>query len=256
MIGRTNAGGGGGLNFSVVGGTTTPSSKKENLLWVNTASKITSYMFSATEPESPTEGMVWIQVGTSSITEFNALKKNCIKVYPIAALQYIGGVWKSVESKCYQGGQWVEMWNGKLYWYGNKYEYAGGEWTSNNFAYASANIVAPIFGDDYMQITSTAASSNACISGKEEAIDLSDYTTLTAKVTCLNTSGYQELLVLNNRDSQPSGNVLAYAQFVRNGVKQSETVEIDLTGINQKAYIIFRATALGSYKVCECELKQ
>ena len=52
MIGRTNAGGGagGGLNFKVVGGTSAPASPKENTIWVNTSTAITSWDFSATEP--------------------------------------------------------------------------------------------------------------------------------------------------------------------------------------------------------------
>ena len=72
MLGRTNTGGGGsgGLNFTVVGGTTAPSNTKENMIWVNTSTKITSYIFSATQPTG-SAGMVWIPTGTSSTVEFN-----------------------------------------------------------------------------------------------------------------------------------------------------------------------------------------
>ena len=110
MIGRTNTGGGGGggLNFSVVGGTTAPSSPKENMIWINTDQKITSWIFSATEPESPVEGMAWITIGTSSTVEFNALKKNGLQVYPISAKQYIGGAWVDKTAMSYQNGEWVE----------------------------------------------------------------------------------------------------------------------------------------------------
>lgn len=51
MIGRTNTGGGGGgLNFKAVGGTTAPTNPKENMIWVNTDQKITGWNFSATDP--------------------------------------------------------------------------------------------------------------------------------------------------------------------------------------------------------------
>ena len=73
--GTGNTGGGsGGLNFKVVGGTTSPSNPKENTIWVNTDQKITSWIFSATKPEGPSEGTVWIMTGTTSTVEFNALK--------------------------------------------------------------------------------------------------------------------------------------------------------------------------------------
>ena len=110
MLGRTNTGGGGsgGLNFQVIGGTTAPSNPKENMIWVNTSTKITSYIFSATQPTG-SAGMVWISTGTSSTVEFNALKKNGIQVYPISAKQYIGGAWVDKTAKSYQDGEWVDL---------------------------------------------------------------------------------------------------------------------------------------------------
>lgn len=109
MIGRTNTGGGGvgGLNFQVIGGTTSPNNPKENTIWVNTSTKITGWAFSATQPTGAT-GMVWISVGASSTVEFNALKKNNITVYPISAKQYVSGAWVDKTAKSYQNGAWVD----------------------------------------------------------------------------------------------------------------------------------------------------
>ena len=111
MIGRTNAGGGsgGGLNFKVVGGTSTPASPKENTIWVNTSAEITSWVFSVTEPETPAAGMVWITTGKSSTAPFNALKKNNITLCPVAASQYVNGAWVEKTAKCYKSGEWVEV---------------------------------------------------------------------------------------------------------------------------------------------------
>lgn len=50
MIGRTNVGGGAGLNFKVVGGTSAPASPKENTIWVNTDDEITGWVFSTKRP--------------------------------------------------------------------------------------------------------------------------------------------------------------------------------------------------------------
>lgn len=103
-------GGGGGapLNFEVVGNPQ-PDNSKENTLWVNTDVKITSWIFSATEPENPAEGMVWFSVGTSSPVEFNALKKNALQVYPRSAQQYVSGAWVDVTAKIYQNSVWASL---------------------------------------------------------------------------------------------------------------------------------------------------
>ena len=51
MLGRTNtgSGGGGGLNFKVVGNPK-PTNPKENTLWIDTDVKFKRWVFSATEP--------------------------------------------------------------------------------------------------------------------------------------------------------------------------------------------------------------
>lgn len=101
-------GGGANLNFKVVGGTTQPTSPKENTIWVNTDTKISEWVFSATQPSYPYEGMVWFGTGTSSGAEFNALKKNQIHVYPIYAKQYVSGSWVNKTAKTYKSGTWNE----------------------------------------------------------------------------------------------------------------------------------------------------
>ena len=114
MIGITNAGGGGGgsLNFKVVGGTSAPASPAENTIWVNTAADITGWAFAPAAPETPAEGTVWLKTGLNSPVGFNALKKNGLWVYPTACQQYISGAWVAKTAKTYQSGAWVEW----LYW--------------------------------------------------------------------------------------------------------------------------------------------
>ena len=48
------AGGGTSLNFKVVGGTSAPENPKENTIWVDTDTEITSYLFSAVSPNNVT----------------------------------------------------------------------------------------------------------------------------------------------------------------------------------------------------------
>lgn len=57
-------------------------------------------------PYGGIEGGVWFPTATSRSTEFNALKKNGIQVYPLSAKQYVGGSWVSKGVKIYQCGSW------------------------------------------------------------------------------------------------------------------------------------------------------
>lgn len=134
QIGAVEASGGGGLNFSVVGGLTQPANPKENTIWVETDVPITIWTFSAAEPTEPVDGMVWIIAGKASTVEFNALKKNGIQVYPISASQYVSGAWVDVIAKSYQNGEWVDWWDGVLYNAGDTYDsYTGGYSGVGNF---------------------------------------------------------------------------------------------------------------------------
>ena len=94
------------LNFEVVGGKTEPTNPKENTIWVETSTEITSWIFSFVEPTEPVEGMVWFTTAKNSTTTFNALKENVITVSPVSAKQYIDGTWETVSPVTYQNGKW------------------------------------------------------------------------------------------------------------------------------------------------------
>ena len=100
------SGGGAALNFTVIPNPK-PETAKENTIWVDTDS-ITSWVFSATAPENPKDGMVWFCVGSSSTAAFNALKKNNVMVYPLFANQYVSGAWVIKTAETYQGDAWVD----------------------------------------------------------------------------------------------------------------------------------------------------
>lgn len=113
MILNMNGGGGAVLNFKVGSYDSeeallaaTPS---ENTIGIITTTPVTSWIFSAAEPVVFENGMVWIVTGTYCDTEFNALKKNGIQVYPLHAKQYISGAWVDVTAMSYQDGHWSEI---------------------------------------------------------------------------------------------------------------------------------------------------
>lgn len=105
-------GAGGALNFTVKAYATEAvllsDAPKENTIGVITETEVTSWIFSASEPSDPADGMVWIVIGTSSAAEFNAAKKNTLMVYPLSAKQYAGDAWAAVTAKSYHNGAWID----------------------------------------------------------------------------------------------------------------------------------------------------
>lgn len=240
MLGRTNTGGGGGgggLNFQVIGGTTAPSNPKENTIWINTDQEITSWVFSATEPEAPIEGMVWITIGTSSTVEFNALKKNGIQVYPISAKQYVSGAWVDVTAKSYQGGEWVGWWNGELYDTGNEYTYITGGFVSfcPNIESQSTKGTAKINADHLF--LSTNGSSVAI--GPANKIDLTNYTK-----ACINFTGSSS----SNRRGLAISTEKKYSSRVTNvGASSTGTKSVDISSLTGEYYVWAYTWSISGY---------
>lgn len=86
-----------------------PSFPKEGNVWVNTDTEITGHVLSATQPENPTAGMLWIKISdSSSIKVGTPLGKDYITIMLISVSQYVGGAWQSVEAQSFQNGVWSE----------------------------------------------------------------------------------------------------------------------------------------------------
>lgn len=162
--------GGANLNYKIVGGTTQPTSAKENTIWVNTSTSISSHVFSATQPENPVEGMVWFQTGTNSGAAFNALKKNCIEVYPTGCKQYVVDTWVTKTAKTCMNGNWVDWWNGELYDSGNEYSVQTGGWEIVGTGSKESN---------YIRVGKTSAIAPSTNSARfNNCVDLRAYSTL------------------------------------------------------------------------------
>lgn len=109
MIGRTNAGGsGGGLNLKVVGSTTQPANPRENTIWINTTTAITGYVLSPTQPETGTEGLVWLKTAYTGV-EINVGRKNAVLLHLAMSQVYSGGGWATVEGYVYKSSAWVQF---------------------------------------------------------------------------------------------------------------------------------------------------
>ena len=173
-------GGGTALNFKVVSNPQ-PTNPIENTIWIDTDTEITGWEFSAVQPETPSEGMAWILIGTYSPAEFNVLKKNSIRLHPLSAKQYINGTWAEKTTKSYQGGEWVD-WipEGALYYYGDECPNRSGGWQARGWKYKSNyETVVPIIvnHEDHMEIT---VDSGNIISGAVEIKTDQDFTNISS----------------------------------------------------------------------------
>lgn len=107
---------GGSSELTIVGGTTRPAKPTQNMIWVDTDVEITNYILSATEPEAPVEGMVWIVIGDSSRIKIpSPVGDNWITVYPVSVKQRIDSVWVGQTAKGYRDGEWVDCGCGYLF---------------------------------------------------------------------------------------------------------------------------------------------
>lgn len=246
--GGGGSGGGGGLNFQVVGGTTEPENPKENTIWVNTDTAISSYAFAAVVPETPVEGMVWITTGMSSAVEFNILKKNAVQVYPLSAKQYVDGVWVDVEAMTYRNGEWTK-WSLDLFNAGDQNEELTGGWlqTLNSGAGSGSGVV----GSSNMVLTVTTATDannqhNVSVSHRTP-VDVSPYGKLEATLT--NQSGGSNAWFCVGLSTQNTHGWDSSAWLSKAGGygSDSRTVyEADIKSITGKAYIV--CNAMTSYR--------
>lgn len=225
------SGGGASLNFKVVGGTSAPSSPNENTIWINTSTTITSYVFSATQPTG-SDGMVWIQTGTSSSTEFNALKKNGIQVYPLSAMQYVSGAWVNKTAKSYQSGAWVDWWNGELYEKGNQYDLVTGGWESAK----GSGSMSVTFGSE--NISFYADSYGTAYAYTKNKIDLSKYTQLIVEGELKN-KPYTGLSILAHPSSIPAAYDTGWTVRSIVGSTGAFTKNVDISTLSGEYYVGF-----------------
>ena len=240
MIYVVGGGGGNSLNFNVVNGwDSPPSNPKENTSWVNTGVVITSWVFSATQPANPAQGMVWFSTGASSPVAFNALKKNSIMVYPMSARIYNNGEWSEKEAKIYQNGAWVE-WAPEPF-----YIFKSGKGALVPLVkYSSGGISISIETDSIVhKIT---GGNQAAIMATEAAVDLDGFTTLNALVNCTAannsdadrpTLGLFSSAVTKWEDSRDKSRYIAAAYITANSKDTVYSVPIP-SGL-ETAYVVY-----------------
>lgn len=240
--GYKSGAGGASLNFKVVGGTTEPANPKENMIWVNTSSKITGWYFSVIQPENMVEGEVWFATTDSSEVAFNALKKNTIQVYPSSVKQWVSGELKDVTAKIYQDGKWVDLVSleGVFYKKGNECTEITGGWTSKK------NCLGNITKKDdriSLNLTGKSGSDTYFVSYTNNKIDISDYKQISFVFDSFNRSDtedasvrvyvglFKNISTVTNHESLMSEGV-ATTQVTTKG-----TAYVDVSGLSNSYYV-------------------
>lgn len=234
--------GGAGVNFKIVGGTTQPTTTRENTIWVNTDTAISSWVFSATEPTEPTAGMVWLQTGTYSNVGFNALRNNGIQVYPLAAKQYIDSAWVEKTAYSYQDGKWVTWLRREiLYEPGNENTPVTGGWTYTSKGYASgANAGGtPTITRGDATLAAQMPDVSGAIIHPANKIDLTEYSTIVFDGIVTGATAYPSLCnfcVWSEFGTYASDNRSAFTTIQRN---VDGEVSLDVSELSGKFYVGF-----------------
>jgi len=219
-----------GVNFKVVGGTTQPTTTQENTIWVNTDTAIPGWAFSATEPTEPAAGMVWLQTGTYSNVEFNALRKNGIQVYPLVAKQYINSAWVEKTAYSYQSGSWVSWWDGEIYSPGDLHETITGGWETQNGHRETVAIggTGIVFSRDTSGQSGLSASVNTV-----NKIDITSYSSLIVTATWgTSKSGYVKIGLTDTPGAAPTFIAETTADSSGEG-----TISLDISSVSGEHYV-------------------
>lgn len=245
---KHGAGGGAGLNFKVVGNPQ-PENPRENTIWVNTDTEITGWVFRATEPEAPEEGMVCFITNQASLTSFNALKKNGIQVFPFICYQYVSGEWVLKDTEIYQNGAWnpivSDLW---LYNAGDECTDVTGGWEVYKGHRGGTGEVAPIAKREEGSITLTTdvPGATSYVSGTLRAvnkIDLSKYSKLVFDGVLSNVQyGSAGFFIWSEVSDDWGKNVVATIGSAFSGVQT-----LDISGLDGEFYIGVGAHHGGSY---------
>lgn len=255
---------GAGLNFSVYGYESeekllsdTPG---ENIIGIITDTTITSWIFSAEQPQEVADGLVWIKTGSSGEAAFNALKKNGIYVYPISANQYISGAWVSVTAKSFIGEAWTE-WLTYLYNKGDKCLSLIGDWVSEDIPFksgasaGSGRAYKPTYNEDNMSVNGYGGSWSG-IMRTQNKINLKNYKTLKLIGSFPIRTTYQNCIyVWTDIGSTAQQNVVASFDGTGPANTTIETVTVDVSSVTESCYIGFAGYGNGPIVVREFYLE-
>lgn len=113
-------------------------SPEANTIGVITETTVSGFLFSPREPDTPSDGMLWIQTGYDT----EPFLADSIEVCPIYAKQLISGKWTAVAAMTYTDGTW-KSWKVPLYTKGDEHRPWTGGWALKDLSYSGTVFKAP-----------------------------------------------------------------------------------------------------------------
>ena len=228
-------GGGAGLNFTVKGGTQQPENPRENTIWVNTATQVTKWVISASQPAAPVEGLVWLSIGETSETPLDAVKNDSILLCLRAVSQYVNAAWKDKPAMIFQTGEWKELVSRTyLFSNGDEYDVLTGGWDGDG-AINSAGLM--VF---------SSAVDELCGLSTMQKLSRGKATKLCVNITSGSISGAADFnIVLNDTyESTDDGDVFTCLATTTVGQKS-----LDISKITAKFYVYVYSYSKATFKV-------
>lgn len=236
-------------NFTIGIAQTAPTeAAADNTITIVSDCFMDSYIFSATEPENPVMGLVWIQVGDGALVSFSPVKEQLIMVYPVKVFQYVYQEWLEREAFICGNSKWTQfsfltpeitdifLLNGA-----NQCTELSGGWKSSPYSAGSgyATITQSFtVGADGLDVTLD-ATNGYCSTyiSTTNMIDVSQYKTLIFEFseaeTIGDSNGAAQVRLFKDNGYTSIKNV----DVVAVGGAVTKTVEIDCSTITDKCYV-------------------
>ena len=138
MIFNMTGGGGGGIELTVVNGSTAPTSPAENTIWVLTTATIGNVYVSPTAPSSPATGDVWVNTSGTAVCVMTLSEDPTAEVNISGFKIYQNGAWAEPGGGIQCGGVWYDL-TAKVYGIKRSLSSSSPAWTRTD---ASANFTA------------------------------------------------------------------------------------------------------------------
>lgn len=230
--------GGGGGNFSVVGGLTQPTSPKENMIWVKAdVKKSPKYVFAVKPPTAPAEGTVWFLASLGGIIQSTSV--------------YSGELWDAAETCMYLGGEWVTISTKSHYLINGSDQgiQVTGGWQGIRFYWSSSlpgGVPTVTWEEDGVSITASSTAAGSLLV-TTRAIDLTQFTKIT--VDCTRASSEVFMLL-----STGTGDQFKESQTDSVTIKAGITY-LDVSGLSGMYYIGMQCRANNSTKIKSVKLE-
>lgn len=226
--------GGTSLNFNVVGGTTQPTSPKENTIWVKTNVPIPACELSEVHgsPSWPmAKGFVYVTIeggNNNGGKNFEVIKDKFVYVRAIGCIQNQDGTksgWKRMNAYIYNSGKWTQF--AKEF---DGYLLKDGVWSS----YACPNGITGGFNLEHITKetyngVNVLKMTAQCEAFTADAVDLSGYSNLNATIHAISGGTF----TLGVATSTNSSAVVASSES-----ETTRTISIDIGGITGSRYIM------------------